>query len=74
MLNAVRTGSQVTNPTFTNTPQQATTAGPDLMAAANGTNNYNMGLYNSQVGASNSGNSSAAGIGVGLASAAAMAF
>ncbi|MBL8466881.1 hypothetical protein [Methyloversatilis discipulorum] len=34
-LNAVRTGSQVTNPSFTNVPQQQTTAGPDLLSAAN---------------------------------------
>lgn len=53
-LNALRTGSQVTNPTFQQAPQQATTSGPDMMAAANGQNQYNMGLYNSGVGSSNS--------------------
>lgn len=53
MLNAVRTGSQVTNPTFTNTPQQQTVAGPDMLGAAQGQNQYNMGLYNSQVGQNN---------------------
>lgn len=63
MLNAVRTGSQVTNPTFGSTPQQATTSGPDMMAAANGQNQYNMGLYNAGVGSANSSNSAAAGIG-----------
>lgn len=52
-LSAIRTGSQVTNPTFQQAPQQATTSGPDMMAAANGTNQYNMGLYNSQVGQQN---------------------
>lgn len=66
MLNAVRTGSQVTNPTFANTPLQATTAGPDLMGAMQGQNQYNMGIYNSQVGSNNSTNSA-------LASAAAAA-
>lgn len=52
-LNAIRTGAQVTNPTFQQSPQQATTSGPDMMAAANGTNQYNMGLYNSKVGQQN---------------------
>jgi hypothetical protein len=54
MLNAVRTGSQVTNPTFSAVPQQQTTQGPDMMGAANGQNTYNMGLYNSQVASDNS--------------------
>lgn len=54
MLNAVRTGAQVTNPTFTNVPQQQTTAGPDLLGAAGMQNQYNMGLYNSQVAGNNS--------------------
>lgn len=62
MLNAVRTGSQVTNPSFTNVPQQATTAGPDLMGAASGTANYNQGIYNSGVASANSGNSAMSGI------------
>ena len=33
-LNALRTGSQVTNPQFSNYAQQANTAGPDLLGAA----------------------------------------
>lgn len=50
-LNALRTGSQVTNPTFSNVPQQATTAGPDMLGAA--------GLgYQSQLGAVNASNAS----------------
>lgn len=52
-LNALRTGSQVTNPTFQQAPQQATTQGADMMGAMNGMNQYNMGLYNSQVGQQN---------------------
>lgn len=52
-LNAIRTGSQVTNPTFQQAPQQATTSGADMMGAATATNQYNMGMYNSGVGASN---------------------
>lgn len=54
MLNAVRTGSQVTNPTFTNVPQQQFTPGPDLLGAATAQNGYNMGLYNSKVAGNNS--------------------
>ena len=34
-LNALRSGSQVTNPTFSAVPMQGTTAGPDLYGAAN---------------------------------------
>ena len=53
-LNAIRTGSQVTNPTFNNaTPQQQTTAGPNYLGAATATGQYNQGLYNAQVGQQN---------------------
>ena len=52
-LNALRTGAQVTNPTFQNAPQQGQTAGADLLGAAGQQNQYNMGLYNSQVGQNN---------------------
>jgi hypothetical protein len=67
-LNALRTGSQVTNPTFQQAPQQATTSGADMMGAATATNQYNMGLYNSQVGQQNS----LLGAGASLGSAALM--
>jgi hypothetical protein len=53
-LNAIRTGSQVTNPTFNNVPQQATTAGPDLLGAANAS-------YQGQLGATNASNAASAG-------------
>lgn len=53
MLNAVRSGSQVSAPSFVNAPQQQATAGPDMMAAAQGKNQSNMGVYNSQVASSN---------------------
>jgi len=48
-LNALRTGAQVTNPTFNAVPQQATTAGPDMLGAANM-------QYNAALGASNAEN------------------
>lgn len=47
-LNALRTGSQVTNPTFNNVPQQATTAGPDYLGAAQMGYNGQLGGYNAQ--------------------------
>lgn len=70
MLNAVRTGSQVTNPTFTGVPQQATTGGPDAMGAVNGLANYRQGLYNADVASTNANNSATTN---GVASAAMMA-
>jgi len=47
-LNAVRSGAQVTGPSFVNVPQQVTTAGPDLLGAAGLTGQYNLGQYNAQ--------------------------
>lgn len=47
-LNAIRTGSQVTNPTFSNAPQQGQTAGPDLLGAANSQYGAAMSGYNAQ--------------------------
>jgi hypothetical protein len=48
-LSAVRTGSQVQGPSFVNSAQQATTAGPDILGATQ------MG-YNAQLAASNAQN------------------
>lgn len=53
-LNALRTGSQVTNPTFNSYAQQGTTAGPDLLGATKagydaelaGVNANNAGISN----------------------------
>lgn len=42
VINALRTGSQVQNPTFSQVPQQATTQGADLLGAAGMTGAYNM--------------------------------
>ena len=47
-LNAVRSGSQVTMPSFANTPGQAQVSGPDMMAAANNSYNAQLGSYNAQ--------------------------
>ena len=53
-LSAVRTGSQVSGPQFVNSAQQATTAGPDILGAAQNTYNAQMGAYNAQQAAQNS--------------------
>jgi len=52
-LNALRTGSQVTNPTFQQAPQQQTTTGANLLGAAQSQGQAGMDAYNSQVGQNN---------------------
>lgn len=56
-LNAIRTGSQVTNPQFTGSPNQQTTTGPNYLGAAGMQSQYDQGLYNAGVGEANSFNS-----------------
>ena len=58
-LNALRTGSQVTNPTFGGYAQQATTAGPDMLGAANM-------QYGADMAANNANNAGMAGLTSGL--------
>jgi hypothetical protein len=60
-LSALRTGAQVQNPSFVNSAQQATTAGPDLLGAASS-------QYNAALGASNAANAAQAGLNSGLMS------
>lgn len=62
-LNAIRSGSQVTNPQFGSTPNQQTTTGANLLGAATQTGQYNQGLYNAGVGQANSFNSGLMGLG-----------
>jgi hypothetical protein len=45
-LNAIRSGSQVTNPTFQSVPQQATTSGADILGATQAGYNAQLGGYN----------------------------
>lgn len=71
-LSAIRTGSQVTNPTFQQAPQQATTSGPDMLGATTSAGNYAQGLYGSQVAATNSTNGALATLGSAGIGAAAM--
>ena len=59
VINALRTGSQVQGPQFTNVPQQQTTAGPDILGATNS-------LYNAQLGNVNAQNASSANTTSGL--------
>lgn len=73
ILNAVRTGSQVTNPQFGGYAQQGQTSGADMMGAAKEQNQYNLGLYNSQVAETNAGNAATTGL-VGMAAMAAAIF
>lgn len=63
IVNALRTGNQVQQPNFINTPQQATTAGPDLLGAA-------QAQYSGELGASNAQNAAGAGLFSGLANTA----
>jgi hypothetical protein len=48
VLSALRTGSQVTSPTYVNSAQQATTQGPDLLAASQMGYNAEMGDFNAK--------------------------
>lgn len=57
MLNAVRTGSQVTNPSFVNSAQQGQTQGADMLGATTANGQRSQGLYNSQVATTNANNS-----------------
>jgi hypothetical protein len=69
-LNAVRTGAQVTNPSYVSVPQQATTKGADLLGAATAEGNYNTASANAQA-SQNAGMTSGL---MSLAGTAAMAF
>lgn len=52
-LNALRTGSQVTNPTFNNVPLQQATAGANQLGAAQAGYGASMDAYNADVGQKN---------------------
>jgi len=69
-LSALRTGASVQNPTFQNVPQQATTAGADLLGATTATGNYNLAGSNAANAAQSNLNSGLMGLG----GAAMMAF
>lgn len=48
LVNALRNGTQVTNPTTSNAAQMSNVAGPDLMSAANATYQSQLDNYNAQ--------------------------
>lgn len=73
-LNAVRSGSQVTNPQFVNPAMQATTAGPDLLSAAQATGNAQMNAYNAQTASQNANTSGLYSLGGSAMMAGAMFF
>ena len=52
-LNALRTGSQVTNPTFTPVPQQQTTPGANMLGAAQAQYGADQANYQSQLAGNN---------------------
>jgi hypothetical protein len=61
-LSALRSGSQVQNPTFVNAPQQATTAGADILGASQMGYNAQMGDFNAQQAAQQNFNSGLMGL------------
>jgi len=69
-LNAVRTGAQVTNPSYVSVPQQATTKGADMLGAATAQGNYDTASAN----AAQAGQSGMTSGLMSLAGTAAMAF
>ena len=61
-LSSLRTGAQVQNPTFVNSANQATTAGPDLLGAASSQYNAALGNANMQNAAQSNLNSGLMGL------------
>lgn len=66
-LNALRTGSQVTNPSFTTAPQQQTVPGANYLGAMQAQYGADMNSYNAQAGQNNSMMSGLFGIGSAMA-------
>jgi hypothetical protein len=62
-LSALRSGSQVQNPTFINAPQQATTSGADILGATQMGYNAQMGDFNAQQAAQQGFNTGLMGLG-----------
>ena len=62
-LNALRTGSQVQNPSFNVVPQQQTTTGPNYLGAAQSQYGAAQDAFNSEAGSSNNMMSGLMGIG-----------
>lgn len=71
-LNAIRTGSQVTNPSQINVAQQGQTAGANYLGAAQSQGQADQNIYNQGVSSANAGNAAAAGLGGAAIGAAAL--
>jgi hypothetical protein len=71
-LSSLRTGAQVQNPSFVNAPQQATTAGADILGATQMGYNAQMGNFNAQQAAQQGMNSGLMSLGGTLGAAAIM--
>jgi len=71
-LSALRSGSQVQNPSFVNSAQQATTSGADILGATQMGYNAQMGNFNAQQAAQQGMNSGLMGLGGTLGAAALM--
>jgi hypothetical protein len=63
-LNAIRTGSQVTSPQFSGTPQQQTTQGADLVSAAQNAYGGKLNAYNANAAQTGQTYSTAAQLGL----------
>lgn len=69
-LNAIRSGAQPQMPQFQPTQYAMGAQGPNMLGAAGAQSQYDMGLYNSQVGSQNSAMSGLFGLGGAIGSAA----
>ena len=67
LVNALRSGAQVTNPNFQPYAQQATTSGPNMLGAAQSQYSADLGAYNAENAQQNGLLGGIAGIGLGLA-------
>ena len=74
VINALRSGTQVSSPTLNNVPAQANVAGPDLLGAAQGNYNAAMGQYNAAQQSNNSMMGGLMGLGGSLGSAGIIAY
>ena len=59
MISALRSGSQVTNPTFSGVPQQQATTGADILGATNAAGQWQQGINNANTSTTNAGISAA---------------
>jgi hypothetical protein len=73
-LSSLRTGAQVQNPSFVNVPQQATTAGADILGATTAAGNYDLAGFNASNASQAGFNSGLMGLGGTLGGAALLKY